>query len=156
MIAHSLALISNKYLDGKIDANRVAVLAIFHDASEIITGDMPTPVKYFSKEIKEAYERVEHVAKDRLLSMLPEEFKNDFKDIFYVSKEEEDLNKLVKAADTLSAYIKCLEELRAGNNEFKKAKDSIEEKLNEMNIPEVKIFLNEFIKGFSLPLDEQN
>lgn len=156
IIAHSLALIHNKYLGGNIDANRVAVLAIYHDASEIITGDMPTPVKYFSKEIKEAYERVEKVAKDRLLSMLPEEFKEDFTDIFYVSKEEEQLNKLVKAADTLSAYIKCLEELRAGNNEFKKAKDSIEEKLNEMNIPEVKIFMDKFIKGFSLPLDEQN
>lgn len=156
IIAHSLALINNKYLGGKIDANRVAVLAIYHDASEIITGDMPTPVKYFSKEIKEAYERVEYVAKDRLLSMLPDEFKKDFTDIFYVSKEEEALNKLVKAADTLSAYIKCLEELRAGNNEFKKAKDSIEEKLNEMNIPEVKIFMDKFINGFSLPLDEQN
>jgi len=155
IIAHSLVLISNEYLNNNLNAERVAVIAIFHDASEIITGDMPTPVKYFSDEIKNAYDKVENVAKDKLISMLPDKLKDAYRDIFYQNNDEIYLWKLVKAADTISAYIKCLEELRAGNKEFSKALKSIEKKINLIDLPEVKIFMDEFIDGFSLSLDEQ-
>lgn len=155
IIAHSLALISNEYLGKNLNPERAAVIAIYHDASEIITGDMPTPVKYFSNEIKEAYDKVENVAKDKLISMLPEKLQEAYKDIFYQNNKEEYLWKLVKAADTISAYIKCLEELRAGNKEFSKALKATEKKINAIDLQEVEIFMGEFIDGFSLSLDEQ-
>ncbi len=157
IIAHCLVLIHNKRFGGSLDANRAALLATYHDATEIITGDMPTPIKYFNPEIKEAYKKIEDKAADRLISMLPDDFKEDFEKIIKINdKEDTELKRFVKAADKFSALIKCIDELRMGNDEFIKAKESIEKAVNEMNMPENKVFAEEFLPSFSLALDEQN
>ena len=156
IIAHCLVLIHNKRFGGHLDAERAAVLAIFHDSTEIITGDMPTPIKYFNPQINEAYKKIENVAADKLISMLPEDFKEDFEEIIKANGEQDkELKKYVKAADKFSALIKCIEELRMGNDEFIKAKDSIEASLKNMNLPEAEVFEKEFLPSFSLALDEQ-
>ena len=156
IIAHCLVLIHNKRFGGHLDAERAAVLAIFHDSTEIITGDMPTPIKYFNPQINEAYKKIENVAADKLISMLPEDFKEDFEEIIKANGEQDkELKKYVKAADKFSALIKCIEELRMGNDEFIKAKDTIEASLKNMNLPEAKVFEKEFLPSFSLALDEQ-
>lgn len=152
IIAHLLATIKNKYYNGNLDPNYVAVLAIFHDASEIITGDMPTPIKYFNPELNEAYKNVEKIANQKLLSMLPDDFKDTYEKILFHEGSEEWA--LVKAADKLAAYIKCIEEEKAGNKEFLKAKESIYNSLKEMDRPEVKHFMDLFMCSFSLTLDE--
>lgn len=156
IIAHCLVLIHNKRFGGHLDAERAAVLAIFHDSTEIITGDMPTPIKYFNPQINEAYKKIENVAADKLISMLPEDFKEDFEEIIKANGEQDkELKKYVKAADKFSALIKCIEELRMGNDEFIKAKDTIEASLKNMDLPEAEVFENEFLPSFSLALDEQ-
>ncbi len=156
IIAHCLVLIHNKRFGGHLDPERAAVLAIFHDSTEIITGDMPTPIKYFNPQINEAYKKIENVAADKLISMLPEDFKEDFEEIIKENgKRDKELKKYVKAADKFSALIKCIEELRMGNDEFVKAKDTIETALKNMNLPETEIFEKEFLPSFSLALDEQ-
>lgn len=156
IIAHCLVLIHNKRFGGHLDAERAAVLAIFHDSTEIITGDMPTPIKYFNPQINEAYKKIENVAADKLISMLPEDFKEDFEEIIKANSEQDkELKKYVKAADKFSALIKCIEELRMGNDEFIKAKDTIEASLKNMNLPEAEVFEKEFLPSFSLALDEQ-
>lgn len=156
VIAHALAVINNEIYGGNINPDKAAAYAIFHDAAEIITGDMPTPVKYFSNEIRKAYNEVEDVAKGKLLSMLPQRFEKYYRNIFYQKENDIEMWKIIKAADGISAYIKCLEELRAGNSEFKAAKVSIEKKINNLRSKEAKYFMDEFIGGFSLPIDEQN
>ena len=153
IIAHSLALINNIYFGGDVDADKAAVLGIFHDCDEIITGDLPTPVKYFNPEIREAYRVVEGSAKETLLGMLPEGLETQYRKIFY-QDENEHIWKIVKAADTLSAYIKCVEEMKAGNSEFSAASDSIMNKLKVLCLPEVDFFMKEFLGGFKLSLDE--
>ena len=156
IIAHCLVLIHNKRFGGHLDAERAAVLAIFHDSTEIITGDMPTPIKYFNPQINEAYKKIENVAADKLISMLPEDFKEDFEEIIKANGEQDkELKKYVKAADKFSALIKCIEELRMGNDEFIKAKDTIEATLKNMKLPEAEVFEKEFLPSFSLALDEQ-
>lgn len=156
IIAHCLVLIHNKRFGGHLNAERAAVLAIFHDSTEIITGDMPTPIKYFNPQINEAYKKIENVAADKLISMLPEDFKEDFEEIIKANGEQDrELKKYVKAADKFSALIKCIEELRMGNDEFIKAKDTIEASLKNMNLPEAEVFEKEFLPSFSLALDEQ-
>ena len=156
IIAHCVVLIHNKRFGGHLDAERAAVLAIFHDSTEIITGDMPTPIKYFNPQINEAYKKIENVAADKLISMLPEDFKEDFEEIIKANGEQDkELKKYVKAADKFSALIKCIEELRMGNDEFIKAKDTIEASLKNMNLPEAEVFEKEFLPSFSLALDEQ-
>ena len=156
IIAHCLVLIHNKRFGGHLDPERAAVLAIFHDSTEIITGDMPTPIKYFNPQINEAYKKIENVAADKLISMLPEDFKEDFEEIIKENgKRDKELKKYIKAADKFSALIKCIEELRMGNDEFIKAKDTIETALKNMNLPETEIFEKEFLPSFSLALDEQ-
>lgn len=152
IIAHLLATIKNKYYNGNLDPNNIAVLAMFHDAAEIITGDMPTPVKYFNPELNEAYKNVETIANQKLLSMLPYDFKEVYKKILFHEENEEWA--LVKAADKLAAYIKCIEEEKAGNKEFVKAKESILNSITEINRPEVKYFMDVFMCSFSLTLDE--
>jgi len=125
-------------------------------STEIITGDMPTPIKYFNPQINEAYKKIENVAADKLISMLPEDFKEDFEEIIKANGEQDkELKKYVKAADKFSALIKCIEELRMGNDEFIKAKDTIEASLKNMNLPEAEVFEKEFLPSFSLALDEQ-
>lgn len=156
MLAHGLATIHNKRFGGSINSERAALLGIYHDCSEIITGDLPTPVKYFNPQIKDAYKKVEKVAQDKLLSMLPDDLKQEYASIVGYDEKDEDLHKYVKAADKLSALIKCIEELRLGNEEFTQAKNTITQALYDMHMPEVDIFMEEFLPSFSLTLDEQN
>lgn len=154
-IAHSLALIGNRFFGKQIDAERVAVLAMFHDTTEIITGDMPTPVKYFAPEIREAYKKVEYAAVDQLISNLPDELRADYESILRVSDGEEGLWLYVKAADKLSALIKCVEEKRMGNSDFEKAEIAALEFAHNMHMEEVEYFIEHFMPSFSLTLDEQ-
>ena len=156
IVAHALALIKNKYFAGKIDAERVATIAIFHEAPEVITGDLATPIKYFNPEIREAYGRIETVAGEKLLSMLPEELMEEYRPFFVRNKEDEENWQIVKAADKICAYLKCVEELKAGNQEFEKAGNKIKGELESFQAPEVKFFLENFVPGFSLTLDELN
>ena len=154
MIAHALAVIGNLRLGKKLDENKAAIVALYHDTTEIITGDLPTPVKYFNADIKSAYKEVEHVAADRLLSLLPEDMQDYYRDFYYKNDEDAYIWKLVKAADKLSAYIKCIEEEKAGNTEFTNAKESTMKSLDEMNIEDVNIFKKEFLDSYKLTLDE--
>jgi len=154
LIAHALALIKNRYFNGNINADRVAVLGIFHDCNEIITGDMPTPIKYFNPEISQVYKKIEDISKNKLLSMLPAELSGDYSSILFHEDENPGYWKLVKAADRISAYIKCLEEVKAGNKEFKKASDSIFKSIGEIDLPEVTYFMENFLPSFLLTLDE--
>ena len=152
-IAHALAIISKNKLGKNINPDYVAVVAMFHDTSEIITGDMPTPIKYFNPEIKRAYKSIEEIAENKLISMLPDYFKDDF---YSVYNADDDIKLFVKAADKLSALIKCIEELNMGNREFAEAKKSTERALKALNMPEVDIFMSDFLDSFYLSLDEQN
>lgn len=150
-IAHALAIINNRRLGGSADAASCALAAMYHDTTEIITGDMPTPVKYFNREIKGAYKQIEDNAKQRLTNMLPDDFRQDFERIYNPDSETA---RLVKAADKLSALIKCIEELNMGNREFAEAEKTIRAAIAGLSCPEADIFLEEFIPSFSLSLDE--
>ena len=152
VLAHALALIRTRVFGLPADANAVAVAALYHDATEILTGDMPTPIKYYNPEIRDAYRKVEAVASDKLLFMLPDELRADYEPIIKI--EDETTKKLVKAADKLSAYIKCVEELKAGNMEFKKAAEQTRRALNEMHMPELDYFMVNCMESFSMTLDE--
>lgn len=154
VIAHALALIGNKKFGKNYDLGRVALLAIFHDTTEVITGDMPTPVKYYNDEIKNVYKDIESIAGKRLLSMLPEEFRDDYQPFFEKSDDDIQLWKLVKAADKISALIKCIEENRMGNKEFEIALKAQEKKIEDIDLDEVKYFNTHFIKAYYLTLDE--
>ena len=154
VLAHALALIGNKEFGKSYDENRVAVLALYHDTTEVITGDMPTPVKYYNDEIKNVYKEVEAVAGKRLLKMLPDEYKADYAPLFEKQESDEDLWKLVKAADKISALIKCIEEYRMGNKEFEIALTAQEKKIDEINLPEVQFFKEHFLPAYYLTLDE--
>lgn len=155
MIAHGLATISNLYFDGRIDAERVAVLALFHDTTEIITGDMPTPIKYYAPEIKNAYKDVEAQAAKQLVKGLPDEMREVYEDILLPCEEDKELHKFVKAADKISAYIKCIEEKRMGNTDFEKAEKSTLDAIKAMNMKEVDYFMENFMPSYSLTIDEQ-
>ena len=155
VLAHCLVLIHNKRFGGSLDPERAALLAVFHDATEIITGDMPTPVKYANRDIRDIYRDIEDKAADRLTSMLPEDFRGVYSDILKQCGDGDDkLRVFVKAADRFSALIKCIDEMRMGNDEFAKAKETIEKSIREMNLPEAEVFDKEFLPAFSLPLDE--
>ena len=154
VLAHALAVIQNRFYGGQIDPGAVAVAALYHDASEILTGDMPTPIKYDNPDIKAAYKQVEAMAEQKLLSMLPEELRCDFDSAVTIPDPE--VHAIVKAADKLSAYIKCVEELKAGNTEFKKAKEQTFAALCQNPIPALKYFMEHFLPGFELTLDELN
>ena len=152
VLAHALAVIRNEVFGGHIDAGQVAVYALYHDATEIITGDMPTPIKYYNPEIKNSYKKVERVAADKLISLLPEALRETYRPVLY--EQDEDIRRLVKAADKLSAYIKCIEELKAGNHEFKRAAEQTYRALAEMRLPELDYFLAHCLDSFSMTLDE--
>lgn len=156
MIAHNLAVIKNKLFGGKVDPERVMLLAVYHEASEVITGDLATPIKYFNPEIRKAYKDIEKVANERLFSMLPEELKPDYESVFFPVHEDDEHWKLVKAADKICAYLKCIEELKAGNTEFSKAERTIQRDLASLDRPEVNYFLEQFLPSFYLTLDELN
>ena len=153
VLAHALAVIARDVYGKEADPDKCAAAALFHDASEIITGDMPTPVKYYSSEITSAYKSVEDIAVSRLVSALPEEMRPSYSELM---NPEGDVKRYVKAADTLSAYIKCLEELKAGNEEFRRASEQSVRKLEAMEMPEVDYFLENFMPAFMLTLDEIN
>lgn len=154
MIAHLLCEIKNKRLGGNIDTGNVVLLALYHDAGEIITGDMPTPVKYHSDEMREAYKQVELMASKALTEKLPDDLREVYEPLLYERGGEEEM-RIVKAADKISALIKCIEERTAGNSEFRVAEESTLESIEKMDMEEVKIFLDEFLPGYYLTLDEQ-
>lgn len=156
VIAHALAVIRNVRFADSLNAERAAFLGLYHDMTEIITGDMPTPVKYHSEDMREAFKQVEDKAGRKLLSMLPDDMASYYESAFFKKDEDEYLWKIVKAADKLSALIKCIEEKNAGNNEFGKALESTEASLKKMAMPEVDAFIEEFLPSFYLSLDEQN
>ena len=152
VLAHALAVIRNEKFGGQVDPGAVAVAALYHDASEILTGDMPTPIKYDNPAIQGAYRDVEKMAEKKLLGMLPQELREVYAPILTVPDEE--TRRLVKAADKLSAHIKCLEELKAGNLEFRQAAEQTRRALESYDLPEVRYFIDTFLESFSLSLDE--
>lgn len=154
IIAHALAVISNTYYNGKIDADKTAVMGMFHDSNEIITGDLPTPIKYYNPEINTAYKQIENISKEKLLAMLPDEMRGAYKEIYFSKDTDCEIKRIVKAADKIAAYIKCIEEEKAGNAEFKKAGDSIYKIIMKNKSPEVEYFMKNFIPSFYLTLDE--
>ncbi len=154
-ISHALALIRNRRFGGNVDPERCALLAMYHDVTEIITGDLPTPIKYYSREIRGAYDEVEKKAEQKLVSCLPEDLQDDYKPLFSRTEEESELWDLVKAADKISALIKCIEERQMGNTEFRSAERSTLEAIKALKVPEADVFLEEFIPAYSMTIDEQ-
>ncbi|MEQ9771066.1 5'-deoxynucleotidase [Pectobacterium jejuense] len=153
-VAHALAVIKNRKFDGNLNVERIALLAMYHDASEVLTGDMPTPIKYYNAQIAHEYKKIEKIAQQKLVEMLPEELQQDYRmllDDHYTSEEE---RAIVKQADALCAYLKCLEELSAGNAEFTLAKARLEKTLQLRHSPEMDYFMTVFVPSFSLSLDE--
>lgn len=153
MFAHALAVIKNRIYGGNVNAEKAVLYAVYHECAEVMTGDLPTPIKYFDNSIRGAYKNLEEKASLKLLSMLPKELEGDFSASIIPDSQSEEYA-IMKAADRLAAYVKCLEELRCGNNEFAKAKKSIEDDLHSRNMPEVEYFFKNFIESFSLTLDE--
>lgn len=156
MISHALCIIGNVRYGKNLDEDKTAVIALYHDASEIITGDMPTPIKYYNKNIKEVFKSIENEANHQLVSQLPYDLKAAYEDIFFKKDNLDYEWKLIKAADKLSALIKCIEEEKTGNREFIKAKEATEESLRQMsvNIPEITDFMKEFIPSYYKTLDD--
>ena len=158
MIAHALCTIGNVRFGRQLDADKAAVIGMYHDASEIITGDMPTPIKYHDKTLKQAYKQIELEANKRLLQNLPEDLRKEYESILLKDEEKDYEWRLVKAADKLSALIKCIEEEKTGNREFVKAKEAAETTIKNMmnELPEVKVFFDEFLPAYYKTLDELN
>ena len=145
----------NTRLGQHYDCERAALLGLFHDASEIITGDLPTPVKYHNEDIKQAYKQVEQIANHTLLEMLPGDMQDSYRALFEKQDADRPLWRLVKAADKISAFIKCIEEENAGNREFVKAKQTLYETIAGLSLPEADLFMREFLPSFEKTLDEQ-
>jgi 5'-deoxynucleotidase len=154
MIAHALAVIRNRVFGGNVNPERTAVLALYHDASEVLTGDLPAPVKYFNPEIKTAYKAIEAAAARRLFNMVPEVLKADYQALFLAADADRVHHALVTAADKLCAYLKCLEEVGAGNAEFAQAEKALRASVEGLELPEVRYFLDTFVPSFKLTLDE--
>ena len=153
VLAHALALIRRDILHLPTpDPDRCAVAALYHDVSEILTGDLPTPIKYYNPKIKDAYKQVERIAGNRMLDMLPPELRPSYAPL--VLEEDRELEPIVKGADKLSAYIKCLEEVKAGNSEFREAAAQTKEALEGYDLPELRYFMATFLESFSLSLDQ--
>lgn len=154
MIAHAIAVIARDRYGKQVDPEHVLSLAVYHDATEVMTGDLPTPVKYHNDELRSAYHRLEALSADRLLALLPEDLQPAFTP--YMKQETGYDHSLVKAADRISAYIKCLEEQRAGNREFDYAAENIRRSISAIDLPEVRDFLTDFLPAFDMTLDELN
>ena len=152
VLAHALALIERDIIGGSADPDRCATAALFHDASEILTGDLPTPVKYYNPDIRDAYKQVEAIACRKLTGMLPQRLQDIYAGL--LTPADPEVEELVKAADKLSAHIKCLEEQKAGNDEFRAAAHQTRQALEKMHLPEVDLFLRDFLPSFRLTLDE--
>lgn len=155
ILAHALAVIGKRRLGKELNPERAALIALYHDASEILTGDMPTPIKYHDEKITRAYKEIEKEANHSLFSMLPDDLQAEYADYFSPDPADEYLWKLVKAADKLSALIKCVEEEKSGNMEFCRAKQTTLASIEGMDLPELSIFMEEFFDSFTKTLDEQ-
>lgn len=153
-LAHVLALIRNRYFDGDIDANAVAVAAMYHDCAEVITGDLPSPVKYHSPAIQQAYHSIERAAERELVGLLPDALQSEFADLMVEDNLPLAHRQIIKAADTIAAFLKCQAELKAGNREFEKAAEDIKQRLTAYQLPEVDFFLSTFAPSYQLTLDE--
>lgn len=153
-VAHALGIINNEVFGGDLDAERLAVLGMYHDVTEIITGDMPTPVKYYSPVIRNAYKEVESVAENEMLSGIPSELRDRYKGLMLETDNEKELWRYVKAADKISAYIKCLEESRTGNTDFADAQNTIRRSIDEMHLEEADYYMDKFIPAYMQTLDE--
>ncbi|MFJ5437560.1 5'-deoxynucleotidase [Pectobacterium brasiliense] len=153
-VAHALAVIKNRKFDGNLNVERIALLAMYHDASEVLTGDMPTPIKYYNAQIAHEYKKIEKIAQQKLVEMLPEELQQDYRMLLDDNDTSEEERAIVKQADALCAYLKCLEELSAGNAEFTLAKARLEKTLQLRHSPEMDYFMTVFVPSFSLSLDE--
>ena len=153
VVAHALALIRNQYFMGTVDANAIATAALFHDVSEVLTGDLPTPIKYFSNSLTTAYRQIEAIACEELINLLPQPLQSSYQALLSDEQQPEIHHQIIKAADTLSAYLKCLSELRAGNLEFSVTASELEKKLKESSLPEVDYFMQSFVPACALPLD---
>jgi len=155
MIAHALATIGNELYGERNDIGRVVTVALYHDASEIITGDLPTPVKYFREDIRDSYKALEAHAERKIIGLLPESLQESFAEVIESARVEPEVLRLVKAADSLSAYLKCIEERSAGNQEFRRAEEFLHGKLDEMtDLPAVAFFRQQFVDAFELTLDD--
>lgn len=154
MIAHALGVINNEVYGGDINPERLAVLGLYHDVTEIITGDMPTPVKYYNTDIKSVYKDIEKRAGQELLTGLPSDLRSPYESVLIATKEEELLWKYIKAADKISAYIKCIEELNMGNGDFTKAHDTIKNSIDKMELREVSYFMEHFIDAYNQTIDD--
>lgn len=154
VLAHALAVIENEMFGGNYNAEKIALCALYHDASEIITGDMPTPVKYYNDEIKEAYHKIEDETSAMLLTKLPDKLRTSYEGVLTGCDMSREEKLIIKAADTLSAYIKCLEEKKAGNRDFDGAAQSTEAKLDKFDLPSLDYFRKEFLGSYSLTIDE--
>ena len=153
VIAHTLALIKNRYYDGQLDANAIATAALYHDITEVITGDLPTPIKYHSSEINMAYKQIEKQAEKELLDLLPAELQADFQALIHHDRMPEEHVQLIKAADKISAYLKCQAELKAGNTEFETAAEQLARTLDSYTQPEIVFFMKVFVPSCGLTLD---
>lgn len=157
ILAHALAVIHNKlFPDDEISPEKACLYGVFHDAAEIITGDLPTPIKYYNPVIKDNYQAIEDVAKEKLLSMLPGDMENTYRTILFYEDMDPKYYPIVKSADKLSAYIKCAEEVKAGNKEFVKAMEATRKSLDESKLPEVIHFMEHYIEAYNKTLDEMN
>ena len=154
-IAHALALIKNKKFGGELDVDKIATIALYHETSEVLTGDLPTPIKYYNSAIRNSYKDIEHTANQKLLSMLPEEFREDYEKIIDVDPNSYE-HKIVKAADKLSAYIKAVEEMQSGNREFAMAEKTLKKEVEAYaeNMPELALFCEYYLESFKKTLDE--
>ena len=153
-IAHALALIKNKIFGGELDADRIAVMALYHETSEVLTGDLPTPIKYYNPSIRDAYKQIEGTANDKLIGMLPPELRDSYRALIEVPTDSYE-HKLIKAADKIAAYIKCVEELRSGNREFAKAEITLGKEIESYRaLEEVAYFCDTFLDSFKKTLDE--
>lgn len=152
-IAHLLCLIRNKRFGGNVNAERAALIAMYHDTTEIITGDLPTPVKYYNGSIRSAYSDIEKNAADKLISQLPKDLREEYSDILSGGDDDE-VKELVKAADKISALIKCVEERQMGNNDFKEAETATLKIIKDMHLKEADVFLDEFMEGYGLTIDQ--
>ncbi|MBP3609754.1 MAG: 5'-deoxynucleotidase [Lachnospiraceae bacterium] len=154
MLAHLLAVIGKVRFGRELDSNKAALLGIYHDTTEIITGDMPTPIKYYSVEMRDTFKEIEDLAAVQLLDMLPEDIRKEYEDLFFAREKDEYIWKLVKAADKISALIKCVEEEKTGNTEFVNAKKLTRKAIDDMGLEEVDVFFKDFFPAYLMTLDE--
>ena len=155
-IAHALAMIRRKVFDRPVDIEKVLVCALYHDVSEVITGDLATPIKTFNPRISEVFGELGEMANRRLIGMVPEELRGEYESLLLPDPDDSDSSELVRAADRISSYIKCIAEIKMGNSEFSKAIETVRKKVEDLDLPEADYFVEKFIPSFSLTLDELN